>query len=146
VRSIHINLKHEVTRIRILRRARQRELDRYIISLYTDKLRRQAYGAVRIWTSTFCEAIAVVGRIVDVVELEVYRSLEADAWDVRPVEEGVGCDREAEEYQAGKYDEEGGQVCAKGGLGEDDAEGSEGEVLHTYTLAEELFRFAVSSP
>lgn len=40
-------------------------------------------------------------RSVDVVELEVDGAREADARDVGPVEEGVGCECEEEEDQRG---------------------------------------------
>jgi len=63
--------------------------------------------------------------------LEVHGPLEAYARDVGPVEEDVGCYGEAEEDDAGGDGEEGGEVGAEGGFGEDEVEGFEQEALLT---------------
>lgn len=49
---------------------------------------------------------------VDIVELEVDGAFEAYTWDVRPVEEAVGCRREREERESGGEEEEGGEIGA----------------------------------
>lgn len=52
---------------------------------------------------------------VDIVELEVDGAFEAYTWDVRPVEEAVGCRREREERESGGEEEEGGEIRAQSG-------------------------------
>lgn len=74
-------------------------------------------------------------RAVNIVKLQVYCPLEAYAWDVRPVEQGIRCYSEAKQYHSRGDGEEGGEVCANGGLGENDAEWTESEALLTLAMS-----------
>ena len=66
---------------------------------------------------------------VYVVPFQVDVSREADARDIAPVEERVGCRRGREEEEGGDEDEGCGEVGAQSGFGEDYAEGFEDDAL-----------------
>ena len=60
--------------------------------------------------------VSTIRGMVDIVELQVYCSLEPDSWDVRPIEQRIRGDGEAEEDEAGEHNEERSQICALGRL------------------------------
>ena len=88
----------------VLTRAWQAELHQDIVSLQAYNVRRETECAVWICRTI----ISAVGRSVYIIELQEYRSLEANSWDVIPVEQSVGSDRRAEEEKCSEDDEEGG--------------------------------------
>ena len=61
--------------------------------------------------------------------MEIDGPFEANSWDVCPVEQSIGYDRQAEKEQSSGDNEEGGEVRASGAFGKEDIEGFEEGLL-----------------